>query len=746
MGSQKGANAMEKAIIPTHELAHLNYTLSIVQEELDSVRAATREQQMEMDKLRNELQTDRELANLWNNEEFEDLADLSQSVRLLTMQEENQDTALARRIALEYQINSPYFARLKICFPDEEEEEEIYIGRFSLWDPKRKDLSVHDWRSPIASLFYRFGVEDAYYIAPMGRIDCTVTGKRQYEIKKGKLRYCFDADAVIQDQMLRKMLGQNASPHMKSIVETIQRDQDVAIRDESHDLLMVQGAAGSGKTSIALHRVAYLMYEGLKNRLRSHHILILSPNTVFEKYISSVLPELGQRNTATATLEYLLEGLLHERVQMRAQRLDALCDGNAEDTALMRSMLQFKSSPDFVEILDRFLSDIPKHFAQYQDLWYGDHLLATAHDLKNEIMRRDDRWPLGVRLHRMENMLWQRIRALRPERMKTLYFRALQLSRGPEWARAYSLYETASLARQIRAITRLSCKNLYLSLFQDEARFRRLAAGIALPSNLSLLLRTTCAALDSDQPLPLADASAIGYLKIKMEGRPSTGDIRQVAIDEAQDYGMADYALLRTLYPNARFTVLGDIHQSMEREVTMNFYSHVKSQLQKENAAMMELNKSFRCTKEILHFSKHFLDNPAIQSFNRSGDAPAIKPISQLGPTIEALRSRGYKSIALLAKTARQAEAWLEKLPKEWKLRLMGRDTNPGDVFIAPLSLTKGLEFDAVLLLDCDAAHYATPDDKRLLYVACTRALHYLAFFHDGQPSPLLPKEDEEHA
>ena len=734
---------MNQPQIPLEEKLHLDKTLSIVQAELDSVRAATKAQQQEMDRLRSELQTDRELANLWSSEEFEDLADLSQSVRLLTMQEETQDTAVARRIALEYQQHSPYFARLTLRFPDEEEDEPIYIGRFSLWNPKEKDLAVHDWRSPIASVFYRFGMEPAYYTAPLGRIDCLVTGKRQYEIRNGQIVYCFDADSVIQDKLLRKMLSQNASSQMRSIVETIQKDQDIAIRDEEHDLLMVQGVAGSGKTSIALHRVAYLMYEGLKNRLRSHNILILSPNTVFEKYISSVLPELGQRNTAAATLEYILENFLHTPVQSRVDRIDSLCKAESRQAEAMRRMLDFKSSPEFVAILDRFLQEIPRHFSQYQDLWYGDHLLATAQSLKNEIMQRDDKWPLGVRLHRLENILWEKIRALRPERMKTLYFRALQLSRGPEWARAYSLYETASLSRQIQAITRLSVRQLYLSLFADETRFLRLAKGIPLPSDIRSILTDTCEALRSDQPLPLSDASAMAYLKVRLEGRSASGDIRQVVIDEAQDYGMADYALLQSFYPNARFTVLGDINQSMERGMDHSFFGNVQKQLKIEKAALIELNKSFRCTKEILSFSEQFLKHAALQSFNRSGEEPKILPNDQIISCIRQCKEMGYKSIALIAKTAEMAEKWHARLSLEIPIRLMGRDINPGDVFIVPLALTKGLEFDAVFLLDCDETNYSTEDDRRLLYVACTRALHFLSFFYTSSPSLLLKQEDQ---
>jgi len=742
MGRQKEVKCLgNKDHIPSQEKERLAYTLSIVQDELASVRLATQERQKEMDQLRKDLQTDREMANLWSSEEFEDLADLSQSVRLLTLQEENQDTALARRIALEYQQRTPYFARLRLEFESDEEPEEIYIGRFSLWDPKTKDLAIHDWRSPIASVFYRFGVENAWYKAPAGRIDCRVLGKRQYEIKHGEIQYCFDADTVIQDSVLRKMLSQNATPQMKSIVETIQKDQDIAIRDEEHDLLMIQGAAGSGKTSIALHRVAYLMYEGLSHRLRSNNILILSPNTIFEKYIASVLPELGQRNTAADTLEHLLEGLLHMRVQRRAQRLDGICDADSQTADFMRSMLAFKSSAAFVTILDRFIRDIPRHYAPYQDIWYGQHLIATGREMKNRMTRREKRFPLGVRLQRLERELWERIDTYRQDRLNSLYFRALQRSHGPEWGRAYSLYETASLARQIHSMTRLSPKALYLDLCRDAGRFRRLAKGLVLPDDLNQMLCATCSALEGDEPLPLSDATAIAYLHVRLNGRPTGGDIRHVVVDEAQDYGMVDYALLKCLYPGARFTVLGDIHQCMERFVDDQFYEQVSCQLAMKNTALMTLAKSFRCTREILRCSCAFLNDVHIQPFNRSGAQPRAIPLSRLTQAINSLLKKGHKSIALLTKTQREAQKWQDKLKDQWQVKRLGADAHPGRLFLAPLSLTKGLEFDAVIVLDCDENHYSGQAGRRLLYVASTRALHDLVFVYQGAPSCLLPME-----
>ena len=210
-------------------------------------------------------------------------------------------------------IKSPYFARIDFKFDDEDEFEKIYIGRSSLRKNSYQEMYVYDWRSPIASIFYRFMTGEAFYDAPCGRVTGELNLKRQYEIKNGKLEYFFDSDVQIVDEFLRQLLSQNTTAKMKAIVETIQHEQDVVIRDMENDLLMVQGVAGSGKTSIALHRAAYLMYQGLQTKLSANNIMIISPNSIFEQYISNVLPELGEDNVISSVFEDILSALLNGR-------------------------------------------------------------------------------------------------------------------------------------------------------------------------------------------------------------------------------------------------------------------------------------------------------------------------------------------------------------------------------------------------------------------------------------------------
>ena len=730
---------MEQTIHPdqTAEQDRLSFILSLLEKRLATARKDSREQMAGLTDTRRDEFTERQeplLRNLWAAHRFEDLVHLSQEFQNAAEEEKDHETTLRRIASLEKMTASPYFARIDLRFDEDEEAEKIYIGRHSLWDDEKENLLVYDWRAPMASVFYRFGVGPAFYTAPAGKITCEMLLKRQFEIQNGQLIGFFDADTVIQDSFLRRLLAQNASSQMKSIVETIQKDQDAAIRDENHDLLMVQGAAGSGKTSIAMHRAAYLMYEGLKNPLKAHNILILSPNTVFEKYISGVLPELGESNVSTSTLEQLLEEKLNLPVQSRAERWEALCSADGEQGKKRRAAMGFKGSRDFITLLERYADALPR-LLPYEDLTYAGKLIASRQELRAWAAEHGSSFPLAVRLRRLEASLWEQVLALRPARMDALRMMAFKLGHGEEWARGCSIWESGVLARKIHRITRLDIPALYSSLMNDPGLLRALGKGLALPDALSN------APLSPGAPVPLEDAAAMAYLQARLTIGNSSGDIRQVVVDEAQDYSPMDYAVLNLLFPKARFTVVGDVHQSLESAADRTLYEDISGILNRKSALLLELTKSFRCTREILEFSLQFLPVQKIDCLNRSGSAPRLLTNDQILPEIAACRAQGYESIALIVKTRWDAEEWRQRLAPEISLPIMGRNAQVGDVFLVPLSLSKGLEFDAVLLLDCDEAHYGQSGDSRLLYVACTRALHRLALFAQGDFTPLIRKE-----
>ena len=666
------------------------------------------------------------LKNLWAAHRFEDLVHLSQEFQNAADEEKDHENTLKLISSLQKMQLSPYFARIDLQFEEDEEPEKIYIGRHSLWDDQKENLLIYDWRAPISSVFYRFGAGPAFYKAPAGKIECDLLLKRQYEISDGRLIGFFDADTVIQDSFLRRLLAQNASSQMKAIVETIQRDQDAAIRDEDHDLLMVQGAAGSGKTSIAMHRVAYLMYEGLKNPLKANNILILSPNTVFEKYISGVLPELGERSVATTTLDQLLEELLSLPIKSRLEEWEAYHGLTRDEHAAADQLKSLLSSQAFSACIDNYVNWLPAHLP-CEDISYAGRVIASREEIRGCISEKNAKFPLAVRLRRLEDMLWERVHALRPDRLNELRMLAFRLGRGEEFARGISIWECGVLARKIHQITRLDILKLYQNMLLSAGR-------ISSPLSNEDAAFLSHGSSSLSLPLSLSHASAMAYLMLRLSFGEASGDIRQMVVDEAQDYTYMDYAVLGALFPKARFTVVGDVRQALEKQVDEGLYDDIAKALPLKNPVLLTLYKSFRCTRQILEFSLRYLPPQRIECLNREGAEPRVLPYDRLEEEIALCQEKGYQSIALITKTEKEAEAWLQKLSPRIEIRLMGKNAQVNDVFLAPLPLSKGLEFDAVLLLDYDEAHYGGPEGPGLVYVACTRALHRLSLFSaDGQ-------------
>ncbi len=590
-------------------------------------------------------------SNLWAADDFESLVELSQFATQVSQSITSYENKLKEIGQLERLIQSPYFARIDFLFDGEDKAERVYIGRKSLTDENLYKY-IYDWRSPIASMFYRFGTGAAFYEAPTGRISGDILLKRQYEIKNGAMEYFFDADVQVFDEFLRKMLSQNASPQMKGIVETIMHDQDAVIRNLESELLMLQGVAGSGKTSIALHRIAYLMYQGLNSKLNSRDIVIISPNTVFERYISNVLPELGEENIMSLTIDDILE-LLDGigKIQTKNQLFESVLAGS-QWSPIIKNSLEFKTSPLFLDILNRM------------DLKFG----------------QDCKYIIGE----------------------------------------------------------------YKKLFDDKAYFDRLAEGIDMPGNIDEIINFSKDNLNA-RILNYDDAAAVMYLFLKYNDYSEYRHIKHLVIDEAQDYYPLHFEILRMVFPNARYTILADVDQTIGKHECSGFFDMVNATFRKNKSSFVTMEKSFRCAYEIIEFSSRFTD-AEIQSFGRHTGAPCIhqrmdeNDFEPLLNEIRSCRDNGYQSISIICKTAKDSLRLFEKIKGKTEVALLNDRPNVelSGTMILPIYLAKGLEFDATLIWDADADHYNTGDDRKLLYIACTRALHRLSLFYCGTLSPLV--------
>jgi DNA helicase-2/ATP-dependent DNA helicase PcrA len=737
------------------EEEHLNQTISLAKEQLSSVRARSEEREAAIVSSKKEMQEDTShfISNLWSMENFHELVQLSQYAKTVSDKIAEYEKESNKIMILERMIDSPYFARIDFKFDDKNEFENIYIGRSSLLDKGSYEMVVYDWRSPIASVFYRFTTGKVFYGAPAGTINGEVSLKRQYEIKMGKLEYFFDADVQIIDEFLKVLLSQNASSKMKTIVETIQKDQDIIIRDMETDLMMVQGAAGSGKTSVALHRAAYLMYKGLSAGLSSDNIIIISPNTLFEQYISNVLPELGENNVRSIVFEEILRVVLQvERVQTRNQFLEyLLCCNDNKYRDLLKSSMDFKGSVQFVTILKRFIDDLPNRWIEFSDIYYDGKYLTSRHLLKAKFLKANKKSMLVTRLAQLESSILESVHEQRKSRMEKLNNLVRKqpehIYEEEEAARMLSILESTALIKNIRKFTELNLFTLYKKLFSDKKAFYRLAKGIELPDRIEDIIDFTRVSLEQDT-LHYDDALALVFLNLKTKGYTDFKSIKQVVIDEAQDYYPIHFEILNSLFPNSRYTVLGDVNQTIGKREDLTLYEQVKKTLNKNKSALVTLDKSFRCTEEILTYSAKFLDRKfKLNSFSRKGEQPAVFTANSesvlddlIAAEIMASREKDYRSIALICKTEKDAALLYERLKSKTDIRLMKSEAEIDlcGVFILPVYMSKGLEFDAVLICNADMKHYYSEEDKNLLYIACTRALHRLNLFYSGEVSPLL--------
>lgn len=719
-----GNNQTEKAF----EEKRLAQTISLAEEQLKQAKEAADKKKSEIIEAKKDVRenTEHGITSLYTSDGFEALVELSQYINPVTDKIIDYEEEEHKILLLEKMIKSPYFARIDFKFDDEDEFEKIYIGRSSLRKNSYQEMYVYDWRSPIASVFYRFMTGEAFYDAPCGRVTGELNLKRQYEIKNGILEYFFDSDVQIVDEFLRQLLSQNTTAKMKAIVETIQHEQDVVIRDMENDLLMVQGVAGSGKTSIALHRAAYLMYQGLQTKLSANNIMIISPNSIFEQYISNVLPELGEDNVISSVFEDILSELLNGRkIQSRNDFLENLIV-NSKYKEISRNSIEFKTSSFFREILDQFLIDIPRQWIEFEDVYYEGKCVVSGQILKDKILGRPET-PLGIKLEQLEDYILEQIF-------------------GTGKGRGHK-EEKNLIKQEIQKFIKIDIVELYKILFSNEAYFYSLLQNSNPSQNIKNIWKYTKENLEADS-LYYDDAIAIAYLYLKIYGTNKYKNIKQVVIDEAQDYYPLQYEIFNLLFSNAKFTILGDMKQTLAKKEDISFYEQIQKILNKKKSSLIMLDKSFRCTNEILNFSLKFIEQSSqIKSLNRNGDSPKVYIadnseifIDEIVKEIKLCQEKGFQSICLICKTEKNSTYLFNKIKHKLDIQLIknGSVSDLQGVFILPVYMSKGLEFDTVLICDADSQNYHDEDDKNLLYVACTRALHKLSLFCENEVSPLI--------
>lgn len=697
--------------------------------------------------------------DMWENtvhftNDFDKLIEMNQYLSEVNNQTANYLNNSKRVEQFKKMICSPYFGRFDFREDGFSEKEKIYIGLYNVMDRKTHTVYVYDWRAPISSVFYRYELGRVTYDTPLG-ISCgDVSLKRQYKIQNMRLKYFFDCSVRITDEILQEVLSHNTSAKMRNIVETIQKEQDVIIRDTDNELLIVQGVAGSGKTSIALHRIAFLLYEGLNSNLHSNHVLIISPNAVFSNYISSVLPELGEENVAQSIFDDIASDAFKGRFreETREMQLETLINSRANTIGdIRRESIDFKGSKMFRQILDRLLWYYGHQIIAFEDVYYNGTILATRHQLKNRFLNNDIGIPMAKQLRRIENMLLEKFHPLQKKRLARIE-KIVEKSEGHEFevksfSRLLSIKQAKAFQERLQRFTKVDYWHLYKILFNNRGLLSKLSRGLNLPEDIEQIVSATDQSLQKGQ-VCREDYAALLYLKLKIEGNDLFSEIKHVVIDEAQDYCPMQYEVFNLLFKTATYTVLGDIRQTIEKEIDNSLYDDISAILDKRKTVKLFLNKGYRSSHEINTFTQKLLGlKQDYISFQRHGDEPRVVYRETLESINQAIvkdianyTEQGYESIAVICKTQTEAERIYSKLKKSAKIILI--KPHEGEVkkgaLVIPSYMAKGLEFDVVIVYGVDKENYSNDFDKKLLYIACTRALHQLVIYHTGEKSPFI--------
>ena len=503
------------------------------------------------------------------------------------------ENVIDKRRRLSKILDIPYFGR--IDFQEKKDKSlinPIYIGIHTFYDFKQKRNLIYDWRAPISSMFYDHELGEATYSSPAGEINGTILLKRQYRIRKGNMEYMIESSVTVHDDILQKELCSNADNKMRNIVTTIQREQNRIIRNENAAVLIIQGVAGSGKTSIALHRIAYLLY-AQKGQISSKDILIISPNKVFADYISNVLPELGEETVPETSMEQILSNVLDNKYKCQTffEQVTELLEKPTQDFI---KRIQYKATFEFISQLDKFILYIENNYFKAIDVKLTKYITIPA-EFINEQFKRFHRYPIRQRFETMTEYIL--------EMMKLQYNQTV------------STPEKNQLKKEI--------KNMFAGN-NDLQTYKDFFEWIGKPDLFKMR---------KNRLLEYADLAPLAYLHIALNGNNTQFYVKHLLIDEMQDYSPIQYKVIQKLYP-CRKTILGDASQSVNP-----YGSSTADMIQKAftTGEIMKLCKSYRSTFEITSFAQKIQSNNELEPIMRHGEHPRILQFRNTEEEIQSL-------------------------------------------------------------------------------------------------------------
>lgn len=718
--------------------------------------------------------------NLDNPEDAgETLSSIRQQTEMLSERERTHRQLDKQRKTLSRLKDSPYFARIDFLENGEETTNNVYLGVASLMDENEETFLIYDWRAPISSIYYDYPPGPAQYETVEGIIQGEMELKRQFITKDGRIKTMFDTGVTIGDELLKEVLGNNSSTNMKSIVATIQKEQNQIIRNVKSKYLVVQGVAGSGKTSAALQRVAYLLYR-YQNEITAENIMLFSPNSLFNRYIASVLPDLGEDNMQQLTFPEYVEKRLGKQFDVEhpfTQMEYMLTCQEHKMYPARRKGIRYKASNDFKTLIDSYVGVLSSEDLIFKNISFRGEVLIGAKQIKSYFYSLDAYISIPNRMQLVKEwLLKELVKKEKLERTKDWVIEESDLLDLEEYTKVYSELlkegrfsentfddfeqEQKKIAKKIvkkhfkpirTAVKKLKFINvaaLYSQLFKQKNNINQ-KLNVTLPESWEEICSYTLKKLQRKE-LTYEDAAPYLYLQDKLEGKRINTRIRHLFIDEAQDYSPFQFFVLQQLFPYCRMTILGDFNQAIYAH-TLNAPTLLSSELyQKENFEKVVLTKSYRSTRQIVDFTKGIIEEgETIEAFNRNGLKPTITKVEDLDTLqsriiqkIRQLQSANYETIAVICKTGKESREAYDRLSKHIYIQLMehSSSTYQKGILILPTYLAKGIEFDAVIIYDASHIKYGKEFERKLFYTASTRAMHELHLFSVGEMSPFINK------
>ena len=677
-----------------HRITQLNDSIEAGQKEIEGMHEYYWENYTEMDQ--------------YGYENFD-----NQQALLHEINASNEKIELRRRFRK--MMDSPFFGRVDFCYEGDDEPEIFYIGIANLAEENGGLPLIYDWRAPVSGLFYDFDKGPASYQAPLGEIHGDIAAKWQYKIRGGKMIYEFESDVKIDDEILKAELGSNGDVQLKNIIRTIQKEQNAIIRNTSDRIMVIQGAAGSGKTSIALHRIAYLLYHDRKN-LKSSSVLVLSPNGVFSDYISHILPELGEENIREMSFDLFAYKRLkntvsdcEDRYDLIERQIAGLCD---------EKLLKEKQSRDFLDRMEGYLVELEDSLMNFRDVEHRGVVKKEQEIIELFYFKFMD-IPLLSRMDAVAEYFIDEVETLKG-------FDLPEEERDAVKSRFYRMYET---------------RDLYV-LYN---RFLRQEGFPSLPQ-----------VQYEKRKLRYEDVYPVLYLKYRLETQQEDSGVRHLIVDEMQDYSMIQYLIIQRLF-KCRMTILGDREQTMdgEQQDVLTFLPKIFG----KDIRRIVMNKSYRNTVEIASYANKLAGITEVELFERHGKPVVEKEFPGLEEALESVVRElrlekqaviaenadegvediiSYETAAVIARTADEARETYyilkEKLEAEGfdtkeRLSLLHRDSTnfQKGLTVTTFYMAKGLEFDQVFSVF--PGEDRSPIVERARYIAATRALHELYMY-----------------